>query len=99
MPGSSAATEPAVSPRTRKARPGVVFYIILISAIALFSAEVWTMTLGFLWALSGILSLGMVGTAIFAALLLPAATFATWKLAKMAIEGERNLLPQTEPES
>lgn len=94
MPGSPAATQPAVSPRTRDARPGVVFYIILVSAIALFGAEVWTMTLGFLWALSGILSLGQTGIAIVAALLLPAAALATWKLAVMAFEGERDLLRQ-----
>ncbi|WP_428697762.1 hypothetical protein [Stappia sp.] len=94
MPGSPAADNPAVSPRARDARPGLVFYIILISAIALFGAEVWTMTLGFLWALSGILSLGPTGVAVVAALLLPAATLATWKLAVMAFEGERDLLRQ-----
>ena len=99
MPGSPAAIEQAVTARTRAQRPGFVFYVILVSVIALFSAEVWSMTLGFLWALSGIRSLGAVGTAIFAALLLPAATFATWKLAAMAVEGERDLLRQTGPES
>lgn len=99
MPGSPAANEPAVSPRTLNTRPGLVFYLILISAIALFGAEVWTVTLGFLWALSGILSLSQTGIALVAVLVLPAATLATWKLALMAFEGERDLLRQPPSET
>ncbi len=95
MPGSHSAGHPAALPPVRDTRPGPVFYIILVSAIALFSAEVWTITLGFLWALSGILSLGLAGTTILALLLVPAAAVATWKLAVMAFEGERDLLRQS----
>lgn len=91
MPRSSPdAVPPAPHPDATR-RSGLTFYLVLLSAIALIGAEIWTMTIGFLWALIGILSLDTVGAALVAALLVPAAAYATWKLAVMAFEGERDL--------
>ena len=84
---------PAVSARRTKVRPGLTFFIVVVSATFLFAAEIWAMTLGFLWAFVGIMSLGPVGTTLLSAVLLPAAAFATWRLAVLAVRGELNLLP------
>jgi hypothetical protein len=73
-------------------RPGPAFYIVLVSAIVLFTAEIWISVLGVLWALAGFLSLGPTGTMIVAVPILPGAAFATWKLAAMTLESERDLL-------
>lgn len=92
MSGLSSSTETATPAAIYHPHPGVAFYVIIVSAIALFSAEIWITALGTLWALNGLLSLGGVGTAIVAAVLLPFASFATWKLAVMTFESERDLL-------
>ena len=92
MSQSQDTATPAVAART-KARPGLIFFIIVVSATLLFAAEIWAMTLGFLWAFIGIMSFGSVGATILSALVLPAAAFATWRLAVLAIRGELDLLP------
>ena len=92
MPGSftsGTSDGPAIGTQLR---PGAAFYIVLVSAIVLFTAEIWISVLGVLWALDGFLSLGPTGTMIIAVPILPAAAFATWKLAAMAFESERDLL-------
>lgn len=91
MSSSSSTTAPAVASRRTGVRPGFAFYVVVISAVLLFSAEIWTLTLGTLWAIVGILSLGSAGTIALAVLLVPGAAWATWRLAALAIRGERAL--------
>ncbi|WP_186397766.1 hypothetical protein [Stappia sp. P2PMeth1] len=88
MSSSSNTTAPAVATRRTGVRPGFTFYVVVISAVLLFSAEIWTLTLGTLWAFIGILSLGSAGTIALAVLLVPGAAWATWRLATLAIRGE-----------
>ncbi|WP_208979113.1 hypothetical protein [Stappia stellulata] len=92
MSGSVSGAEPAVSATAERPRPGAAFYLVFISAVVLFTAEIWISVLGVLWALAGFLSLGPAGTAIVAVLIVPGAAFVTWKLAVMALESERDLL-------
>lgn len=92
MPGSSTGATPTIGAETALPRPGAAFYIVLVSAIVLFTAEIWISALGVLWALDGFLSLGPIGTLVFAAVIVPLAAIATWTLAKMAFESERDLL-------
>ncbi|WP_249694006.1 hypothetical protein [Stappia sp. WLB 29] len=94
MSQSQDTATPAVAART-KVRPGLTFFIIVVSATLLFAAEIWAMTLGFLWAFIGIMSLGPIGTTVLSVVLLPAAAFATWRLAVLAVRGELNLLPDS----
>lgn len=92
MSQSQDTATPAVAARA-KVRPGLTFFIVVVSATLLFAAEIWAMTLGFLWALIGIMSLGSVSAIVLSALVVPAAAFATWRLAVLAIRGELDLLP------
>ncbi|SDU25764.1 hypothetical protein [Stappia sp. ES.058] len=90
MPGSVQLFQSPVPANIK--RPGVVFFLILISTVVLFAAEIAVMALGTIWALSGFLALGPIGTAAVAAPLVPAALYCIAKLAVMAYEGEYDLL-------
>jgi hypothetical protein len=92
MPGSFSDRMPDSPASGTQLRPGPAFYIVLVSAIVLFTAEIWISVLGVLWALAGFLSLDLTGAAIVAVLIVPGAAFATWKLAAMTFESERDLL-------
>ncbi|MBC2860402.1 hypothetical protein [Stappia sp. 28M-7] len=92
MSQSQDTATPAVAART-KVRPGLTFFIVVVSATLLFAAEIWAMTLGFLWAFIGIMSLSSVSAIVLSALVLPLAAFATWRLAVLAVRGELDLLP------
>lgn len=100
MPGSlpvATATLPA-DPRLK--RLGFSAMVVLVSALALFFGEIATMALGVIWALQGFFSLGLIATAILAALVLPLALGACWYLACAAIAGERSIAgegPTREP--
>lgn len=90
MPGSLQLPQSPVPARIK--RPGFVFFLILVSTVILFTAEIAVVALGTIWALSGFLTLGPVGTAIVAAPLGAAALYCIVKLAVMAYEGEYDLL-------
>jgi uncharacterized membrane protein len=90
MPGSIQLPQSPVPAQIK--RPGVVFFLIFISTVVLFTAEIAVMAIGTVWALSGFLALGPVGTAVVAVPLVAAALYCIVKLAVMAYEGERDLL-------
>ncbi|MCA1242493.1 hypothetical protein LC092_08595 [Stappia stellulata] len=90
MPGSLQLPQSPVPAQIKQ--PGLVFFLILISTVILFAAEIAVMALGTIWALSGFLALGPVATAVVAVPLVAAALYCIVKLAVMAYEGERDLL-------
>ncbi|KGF69249.1 hypothetical protein LL06_12275 [Hoeflea sp. BAL378] len=65
-------------------------FLTAIGAIVLIGAEIWLAAVAALWALDGFFDLAMIGDLILVALIAPAAIWATWMTAKLAIAAEMN---------
>lgn len=59
-----------------------------IGAIILIGSEIWLAAFATLWAFDGFFNLSSVADYILAALILPPALWATWKVAVLAISAE-----------
>jgi hypothetical protein len=92
MPGSPLVAPATTCSEVPQRHLGVSTAIALISALVLFYSVIWTLVLGFVWALRGILDLGLIATVLAAALVAPPALLACWRLTRMAVAGERALL-------
>lgn len=59
-----------------------------LGAIILIASEIWLAALATIWAADGVLGLSTTGDIVLAAVVVPAAIWATWMTVKLAINAE-----------
>ena len=74
--------------RTTTRKLTLAGFTTAIGAIVLICSEIWLAAIAGLWAMDGFFNLSPIADYILAALVLPLAIWATWKVAMLAISAE-----------